>query len=145
VPSLGRLFTILALVGVLIGLPQARVSAQTGTLSPDYGASVFLLGHPETTARDLQLMKSAGFTWAKLTVPWRSIEASCKNCIDWDDLDRVIAATLLTSGLGRKEQDWGRKVRTPQSSVPDNVRARRVQARLTESATEKIPPVRKDW
>lgn len=92
-PSLGRFFTALVLVGVLIGLPQARVSAQAPAPSPDYGASVFLLGHPETTDRDLQLLKSAGFTWAKLTVPWRSIEASCKNCIDWDDLDRVIAAT----------------------------------------------------
>jgi hypothetical protein len=25
-------------------------------------------------------------------VPWRSIEPSCKNCIDWDDLDRVVLA-----------------------------------------------------
>jgi hypothetical protein len=26
-------------------------------------------------------------------VPWRSVEASCKGCIDWDELDRVVLAT----------------------------------------------------
>jgi hypothetical protein len=124
VPSLARLVTILALVGVLIGLPEARVNAQAGSVSPDYGASVFLLGHPETTDRDLQLMKSAGFTWAKLTVPWRSIEASCKNCIDWDDLDRVIAAT---TAAGVKvmvrvdhQPDWSR-VTPVENGPPDDI------------------------
>jgi hypothetical protein len=35
-----------------------------------------------------------------------------------------------------------RKVRTPQSSVPDNVRAPGFKPRVTESATENIPPGR---
>ena len=33
-----------------------------------------------------------------------------------------------------------RKVRTPESSVPDNVREGGLKARSTESATENIPP-----
>ncbi len=35
---------------------------------------------------------------------------------------------------------WERKVRTPQSSVPDNVRAPAFKRCVTESATENIPP-----
>jgi hypothetical protein len=49
------------------------------------------MGYPETTQRDVDLVKGASFQWVKLTVPWRSIEASCKGCIDWDELDRVMA------------------------------------------------------
>ena len=37
-------------------------------------------------------MKKANLNWIKMAVPWRSIEPSCKNCIDWDDLDRVVLA-----------------------------------------------------
>jgi len=97
---------------------------QVVTPNPDYGASVFLLGNPETTARDLQMMKAAGLTWAKLTVPWRSIEASCKNCIDWDDLDRVVAAA---SASGVKlmvridhQPDWARAVKVD-NGPPDDM------------------------
>jgi hypothetical protein len=96
---------------------------QVTTPNPDYGASVFLLGNPETTARDLSLMKGAGLTWAKLTVPWRSIEASCKNCIDWTDLDRVVAAA---SASGVKlmvrvdhQPDWSRAVKV-ENGPPDD-------------------------
>lgn len=58
----------------------------------EYGASAFLMGHPETTNRDLDMMAAAGMTWVKIAVPWRSIEGACKNCYDWSDLDRVVAA-----------------------------------------------------
>jgi hypothetical protein len=97
---------------------------QVVTPNPDYGASVFLLGNPETTDRDLQLLKSAGINWAKLTVPWRSIEASCKNCIDWTDLDRVVGAA---SAAGVKlivrvdhQPEWSRVV-PAENGPPDNM------------------------
>jgi len=91
---LNRLFSIVALAVLLAALlpSSGPVQAQAQTTSPDYGASVFLMGHPDTTARDIALAKKAGLNWIKMAVPWRSIEASCKNCIDWDDLDRVVTA-----------------------------------------------------
>jgi hypothetical protein len=63
------------------------------TGSPEYGIGAYIMGHPESTARDLALITGAGFQWVKITVPWRSVEASCKGCIDWDELDRVVLAT----------------------------------------------------
>jgi len=60
--------------------------------SPEYGIGAYLMGYPESTARDIGLMTDAKFQWVKITVPWRSVEASCKGCIDWDDLDRVVLA-----------------------------------------------------
>jgi polysaccharide biosynthesis protein PslG len=89
---LKKLLPILGLVVLTAGLMPTHGAAQLVTGSPDYGANVFLLGNPETTERDLRLMALAGLGWAKITVPWRSIESSCKNCIDWSDLDRVVAA-----------------------------------------------------
>jgi len=92
--------------------------------TPDYGASVFLLGNPSTTDRDLQLLKAAGLNWAKLTVPWRSIEASCKNCIDWEDLDRVVAAAT-TVGVKLMvridhQPEWSRAA-TAENGPPDDM------------------------
>ena len=136
-----RWLTIFALVAVTIGSLPVDASAQVTptdpaappappppmqvvTPSPDYGASVFLLGNPETTDRDLQLLKAAGLNWAKLTVPWRSIEASCKNCIDWTDLDRVVAAS---TAAGVKlmvrvdhQPDWSRTVKV-ENGPPDDI------------------------
>lgn len=104
--------------------PAAPPPMQVITPNPDYGASVFLLGNPETTDRDLQLMKAAGMNWAKLTVPWRSIENSCKNCIDWADLDRVVAAA---SAAGVKlmvrvdhQPEWSRAI-PAENGPPDDM------------------------
>jgi polysaccharide biosynthesis protein PslG len=135
-----RSLTILALVAVLTGSLPVGASAQgvptnptappappppmqVVTPNPDYGASVFLLGNPATTDRDLQLLKAAGLNWAKLTVPWRSVEASCKNCIDWDDLDRVVAsATAAGVKLMVRvdhQPDWSRVTKV-ENGPPDN-------------------------
>jgi hypothetical protein len=57
------------------------------------------MGYPESSQRDVDLITGAGLQWVKLTVPWRSIEASCKGCIDWDELDRVM---LILSAAGLK-------------------------------------------
>ena len=67
--------------------------------SPEYGVVPHLMGYPESTQRDVDLIKGANLQWVKLTVPWRSIEASCKGCIDWDELDRVM---LASSAAGLK-------------------------------------------
>jgi hypothetical protein len=136
-------FSVFTLVAVLIGSLPIIASAQVTpglpepdptpaapppmeviTPHPDYGASVFLLGNPATTDRDLNLLKAAGMNWAKLTVPWRSIENGCKNCIDWSDLDRVVAAA---SAAGVKlmvrvdhQPDWSRVV-PAENGPPDSM------------------------
>src|SRR6266516_1269880 len=58
--------------------------------SMEYGASVFALGHPDTTDRDFDMLKAAGMTWAKIPVLWSNVEGSCNDCFYWDDLDRVV-------------------------------------------------------
>ena len=51
------------------------------------------MGNPATTRRDLRLASAIGLTWARLPLPWKSVEAGCKGCYDWTELDRVVAAT----------------------------------------------------
>jgi polysaccharide biosynthesis protein PslG len=99
-------------------------SAQYVAASPEYGVSAFLMGKPDTTARDLGLASGAGFGWLKLTVPWRSIEPSCKGCYAWDDLDRVVA-TATASGLkimARVDHapEWARVI-PAENGPPDNI------------------------
>jgi polysaccharide biosynthesis protein PslG len=77
------------LVSVLLMTPGAR--AQYIAQSPEYGASAFIFGVPETTARDLNTLTSSGFGWVKMMVPWRSVEPSCKSCLDWSELDRAVS------------------------------------------------------
>ncbi|MCC6178295.1 MAG: cellulase family glycosylhydrolase [Chloroflexi bacterium] len=118
-----KLFSIVALVALVVGLLPSNGAAQAQQPSPDYGASVFLLGHPETTQRDIDLVKKAGLHWIKLAVPWRSIEASCKNCIDWSDLDRVVGAASA-AGLNilarvDHQPDWSRAVAV-ENGPPDD-------------------------
>src|SRR4051794_7817841 len=121
--SLNRLFSLLALAALLTAFLPSSSPVQAQASSPDYGASVFLLGNPETTARDIALVKKANLNWIKLAVPWRSIEPSCKNCIDWDDLDRVV---LAASQAGLKilaridhQPDWARAAHVD-NGPPDN-------------------------
>ena len=87
-----RTALFLAAAAALLTATFARpnmTSAQYVAASPEYGVSAFLMGKPDTTDRDLGLASGAGFGWLKLTVPWRSIEPSCKGCYAWEDLDRV--------------------------------------------------------
>jgi hypothetical protein len=115
---------MLALAVMLtVFLPSSGSVLAQGS-SPDYGASVFLLGNPATTARDIALVKKAGLNWIKVAVPWRSIEPSCKNCIDWSDLDRVV---LAASQAGLKvlarvdhQPTWSRAVAT-ENGPPDDM------------------------
>ncbi|HLZ30193.1 MAG TPA: hypothetical protein VKV73_22955, partial [Chloroflexota bacterium] len=61
--------------------------------SPDFGMSVFLWGHADTTSRDLKLVTDIGFHWQKTLFQWRQIEGACKGCFDWSEADRVVKAS----------------------------------------------------
>ena len=61
--------------------------------SPDFGMSVFLWGHSDTTGRDLKLVTDIGFHWQKTLFQWRQIEGACKGCFDWSEADRVVKAS----------------------------------------------------
>ncbi len=65
----------------------------TTVSSPDYGMSLFLWGHSNTTDRDLKLVTDAGFRWQKTLFQWRQIEGACKGCFDWTEADRVVQAS----------------------------------------------------
>jgi hypothetical protein len=71
-------------------------SAQRGAYwaqSPEFGLSVFPLGHPDTSDRDLDRITALGFGWQKTTFEWRAIAGACKGCFDWAESDRVVAAS----------------------------------------------------
>lgn len=99
-------------------------SAAYPAASPEYGVSAFLLGKPDTTPRDLGIIGAAGFQWIKLTVPWRSIEPSCKGCYYWDDLDRVVssasAAGLKIMARIDHSPAWSRTI-PAENGPPDNI------------------------
>jgi hypothetical protein len=113
-----------ALATFVAALVPSSGLAQYATASPEYGVVPHLMGYPETTDRDIGLITGAGFQWVKLTVPWRSVEASCKGCIDWDDLDRAVLA-LNQAGLkivARVDHSpsWSRAVPAP-NGPPDDM------------------------
>ena len=60
--------------------------------SPEYGLSAFLLGHSDTTDRDLKKITDLRFGWVKLLFPWREIEGGGKGQFDWEESDRVVKA-----------------------------------------------------
>lgn len=102
----------------------SQTSAQYRAASPEYGVSAFLLGHPDSTGRDIGIVSGAGFGWIKVTVPWRSIESECKGCYHWEDLDRVVGAA---SGAGLKimaridhAPSWSQSV-PAENGPPDNL------------------------
>lgn len=85
------LAVLIAAVATVPWQPR-RAEAVYQAASMEYGASVFVFGHPTTTDRDFQMMSEAGLSWARMSLPWRSVEPSCKDCYEWSDLDRVVAA-----------------------------------------------------
>jgi hypothetical protein len=73
-------------------LPGAKVP------STDPAIHLFLWGNTATTARDLQLAKSAGFHWVKQRFEWRYIEGKNKGNFEWNEPDRIVDA-ISGSGL----------------------------------------------
>jgi hypothetical protein len=89
-----------------------------------YGMNVFVWGHPDTTGRDLGVVKQAGFTWQKTLFSWRDIEGKGKGIFDWSEADRV---AKTTSDAGIKllvridfEPDWSRADHA-HNGHPDNL------------------------
>ncbi len=60
--------------------------------SPEYGMNVFIWGNPSTTARDLNKLTDAGFTWQKTLFQWREIEP-VRGQFRWDEADRIVKAS----------------------------------------------------
>jgi polysaccharide biosynthesis protein PslG len=120
---LRKLLPIFALVLMLAGLQPSNGRAQVAISSPDYGASVFAFGNPGTSGRDLGLAAGAGLGWVRLDIPWRSVEASCKNCYDWRDLDRTVleASTLGLKIMARLDRPpaWARAI-PAENGPPDD-------------------------
>ncbi|MDA8219651.1 MAG: LysM peptidoglycan-binding domain-containing protein, partial [Dehalococcoidales bacterium] len=66
--------------------------------SPEYGMNIFIMGAASTTARDLQKVRDASFTWQKTLFQWRQIEGDGKGVFNWAESDRVVAASN-TAGI----------------------------------------------
>ncbi|MGI5916720.1 MAG: cellulase family glycosylhydrolase [Anaerolineae bacterium] len=58
--------------------------------SPEYGMQAFLWWRPEVASRDLQAIRDAGFTWAKVNFGWRDIEGAGKGAFDWSRTDHIV-------------------------------------------------------
>src|SRR5262249_38990860 len=70
--------------------PRApRGSAMT---TPAFSVHIFLWGAPDTTVRDLGLVREMGFGWVKQRFEWRYIEPHVKGKYDWVEPDRIIDA-----------------------------------------------------
>ena len=120
-----RFLPILALALLVGGLqPSSTAAKQYYAASPDYGAAAFILGNPEWAPMQLDLMQGAGLGWLRLDVPWRSIEFSCKNCIDWSSLDAAVQAAnargIKVMARFDRSPPWARVVEA-ENGPPDNM------------------------
>ncbi len=92
--------------------------------SPEYGMSVFPWFHPATSGRDFDLVRQAGFTWAKLLVPWRAVQPESRDGFVWDEADRVVgeARERGLEIVARIDQQprWARADRTDRNGPPDD-------------------------
>ena len=95
-------------------------------LSTDPAVHVFLWGNANTTARDLQLARDAGFHWVKQRFEWRYIEGKSKGNFEWGEPDRIVDAI---SQLGLKivarvdnQPQWASSsIQWPGSGPPDQM------------------------
>ncbi len=94
----------------------------TAAPSPPSGSSDFSYGfqiHPWAGAdvqQAINATRDAGFTWIKIQVPWKMVEANSKGQYDWGAVDNVINA-LHGAGLKVlvsvcKAPDWARSSST---------------------------------
>ena len=93
--------------------------------SSNYGMSIFVWNHPETTQRDLETLKLADVGWQKTLFQWREIEPSCKYCFDFREADRVVAESNKAGIkiLARIDfsPNWTRKDGVWRNARPDNL------------------------
>jgi hypothetical protein len=97
-----------------VASPVAQL-AQAGKVTPPAqpGVHVFLWGNPDTTQRDLQLAKDAGFKWVKQRFEWRYIEKTKKDAFEWYEAERIVDA-VNKAGLGLiarvdNQPEWARR------------------------------------
>ena len=91
--ALAALVGSVATTGGLGGTPAEAARGPYRAASPEYGLSVFAFGNPSTSERDLNKITALNFGWQKSTFQWRAIEGGCKGCFEWDEADRVVAAS----------------------------------------------------
>jgi hypothetical protein len=109
-----------------VAAPSVQLVEGNRVASPSAAIHVFLWGNPETTDRDLQLAKDAGFTWVKQRFEWRYIEKSRKNAFEWQEPDRVVDS-INRAGLGiiariDNQPEWARRDGIfPASGPPDQM------------------------
>ena len=111
---------------MVVASPTVQL-VRDGRVTPAQPAiSVFLWGHPESTDRDLQLAKDAGFTWIKQRFEWRNIEKTKKDAFEWHEPDRIVDA-VNKAGLGMivrldNQPAWARRDQIfPKTGPADNI------------------------
>jgi hypothetical protein len=110
----------------VVAAPSVRLVEGNRVASPSAAIHVFLWGNADTTDRDLQLAKDAGFTWVKQRFEWRYIEKTRKNSFEWEEPDRVVDA-INRAGLGiiariDNQPEWARRDGIfPASGPPDQM------------------------
>ena len=106
--------------------PTVRRVNEGKVASPAPAIHVFLWGNPDTTDRDLQLAKDAGFTWVKQRFEWRNIEKTEDDAFEWQEPDRVLNA-INSAGLGviarlDNQPEWARADQIfPGTGPPDKM------------------------
>ena len=108
---------------VLVALPPLAAAGAYRADSPEYGLSVFLYDHPATTERDLEKVRTLGFGWVRMLLPWAGIEKESKGAYNWAEADRAVQAASsagfkIIARLDRPPQ-WARADRAI-SGPPDN-------------------------
>jgi hypothetical protein len=93
-------------------VPRSQVAPNNRAVPGAMGVEVSLWGHPETTDRDLKLVKDAGFTWVKQRFEWRYLEPKKRGRYEWDEADRIVDA-VTRAGLGLvarvdNQPEWSR-------------------------------------
>jgi hypothetical protein len=96
-----------------VAAPSVQLVQNGKVVSGQPGVHVFLWGSPDTTDRDLQAAKAAGFAWVKQRFEWRFIEKSRKDAYEWYEAERITDA-VNKAGLGMvvrldNQPEWARK------------------------------------
>jgi hypothetical protein len=148
---------MLAAVGVITLHPRETEAVYVAP-SMEYGASVFVIGRPETINRDLDMVKAAGMQWVRIDILWDMIEHGCNDCYDFTELDPIIDA-INARGLkiiARVDHPpaWARQIPAV-NGPPDNIEdyadiiaaltARYTSARLPVLLIWNEPNLSREW
>ncbi len=114
----------LAILQVVADDPRPVPTGPYRAASPEYGMHVFPWFHPATSERDFARVAEAGFTWAKILVPWRAVQPEGSETFTWTEADRVIrqAREQGLEIIARIDHQprWARADRTDRNGPPDD-------------------------